>query len=233
MCWLQGEEQMPPIVQRCYQSVRRWVADYEIRLITNDNLTEYVTLPEHIIDKYRRGIISFPHFSDILRIALLGQQGGIWLDATVLLTAPLDKQITEQPIFYFQPSVLCKLPHAGSNWFLVGQKMHPIWLRLSKLLSAYWKKENKTVDYFLFHLFLYLLVTKNADAVEQIRCMPYIPNVDVHTLQFRLFEPFLPDEWQHITKRSTVHKLTWKFNHSKPLDKQGTYYDYILHHLHL
>lgn len=233
ICWLQGEEQMPTIVKRCYQSVRHWAADYEIRLITDENWKEYVTLPEHIITKYQRGIISFTHFSDILRLALLVQHGGIWMDATVLLTGAMDKQIITSPLFYFRQSVLSTMPHAGSSWFIVAQKHNPVLLRLTDLLSEYWKKENKMADYYLFHLFLYLLVTRNRQAKEQVKAMPYISNVDAHILQFSLFDTFSQDSWEHITHRSDIHKLTWKFNHFEPLDQQDTYYDYILHHLHL
>ena len=62
ICWLQGEEQMPEIVKKCYASVKTFAPDYTITLITNDNLFDYVTLPDHIVQKFRKGTFTFTHF---------------------------------------------------------------------------------------------------------------------------------------------------------------------------
>lgn len=233
VCWLQGMENAPEIVKKCVDSVKRNMPKYEVRVLTAENIFDYVSLPEYIVRKYKNGTITFTHFSDILRTALLVQHGGIWLDATVLLTAPLPKQMTDEPLFFLQKSKLQIIPHMGSSWMLVAHKGNPILQRLFDLLSAYWKHENKLRDYFLFHLFFYLVLTRNKQGREAQRRIPYIPNVDAHTLQFTLFEGYDERVWEQITSRSPIHKLTWKFNHNEPLDKKGTNYDYILHHLYI
>lgn len=233
ICWLQGEGQAPEIVKRCIASVRAKMPEYEVKVLTTENIFDFVSLPEHIVKKYQKGTISFTHFSDILRTALLVQHGGIWLDATVLLTGVISSKMTDAPLFFLQKSVLSSMPHAGSSWMLVAQKGNPILQRVLDLLSAYWKRENRLCDYFLFHLFLALVLTHNTQGKEALKAMTYVPNVDAHTLQFRLFENYTQSGWEQIIERSAVHKLTWKFNHNEPLEKKGTYYDYILHHMHL
>ena len=233
LCWLQGMEQAPDIVKQCVASVKHYMPEYRLQVLTAENIAQFVELPEHMWVKYKNGTITFTHFSDILRTALLVQHGGIWLDATVLLTAPLPKQMTDEPLFFLQKSKLQIIPHMGSSWMLVAHKGNPILQRLLDLLSAYWKHENKLRDYFLFHLFFYLVLTRNKQGREAQRRIPYIPNVDAHTLQFTLFEGYDERVWEQITSRSPIHKLTWKFNHNEPLDKKGTNYDYILHHLYI
>ena len=233
VCWLQGMENAPEIVKRCVDSVKRNMPKYEVRVLTAENMFEYVTLPEHIVRKYKNGTITFTHFSDILRTALLVQHGGIWLDATVLLTDALPTQMTDAPIFFLQKSKLQLIPHMGSNWFLVSYKGNPVMTRMLDLLCVYWQRENVVRDYYIYHLFLYLLLTRNAQGIEVQRVIPYVPNVDAHTLQFNLFEDYSETQWEHMIFRSPIHKLTWKFNHNEPLDKRGTNYDYILHHMHL
>lgn len=233
VCWLQGMENAPEIVKQCVASVKRYMPNYEVRVLTADNIFDFVTLPEHIVRKYKNGTITFTHFSDILRTALLVQQGGIWLDATVLLTESIPIEMTEAPLFFLQKSVLSSIPHAGSSWFIAAHKGNAVFQRVSDMLSAYWKHENILRDYYLFHCILYLILTRNAQAFASFKAMPYIPNVDAHTLQFYLFEDFNEAQWKHICSRSAIHKLTWKFNHNEPLEKSGTYYDYILHHMHL
>lgn len=233
VCWLQGMENAPEIVKKCVASVKQNMPRYEVRVLTAENIFEYVTLPEHIVQRYREGRIPFAHFSDILRVALLAEHGGVWLDATVLLTSSLPEQVSAEPFFMLQRSVLSSLPHAGSNWFLSARKGNPIMQRMVELLCAYWKHENGLRDYYIFHLFLYLLLTRNAEGQKMLKSMPYVQNVDAHVLQKCLFEAYDEKNWKTITSHSSIHKLTWKFKHNEPLNKKGTNYDHILHHLHL
>lgn len=233
LCWLQGMENAPEIVKKCVASVKRNMPNYEVRVLTAENIFEYVTLPEHIVQKYQKGKITFTHFSDILRTALLVQHGGIWLDATVLLTDELPTQMTDEPLFFLQKSKLQIIPHMGSSWFIVAKKGNAVLRRLLELLSEYWLHENKLRDYYLFHLFFYLVLMRNEEGVKIQKAIPYVPNVDAHTLQFTLFDDYDEQIWQQTVSRSPIHKLTWKFNHNEPLDKAGTNYDYILHHMNL
>ena len=229
ICWLQGLEQAPEIVQKCVASVRHHMPDYKVQILTSENIFDFVSLPEHIVRKYQKGTISFTHFSDILRTALLVQHGGIWLDATVLLTDSIPSQMTDAPLFFLQKSILSQMPHFGSNWFLVSYKGNAVMKRMFDLLCAYWANENKVCDYFIYHLFLYLLLTRNEQGVAAQKEIQYIPNVDAHTLQFSLFDEYDEHIWQQIISRSPIHKLTWKFKDTSLLKKQGTYYNHILH----
>lgn len=233
MCWLQGMENAPEIVKKCVESVKRNMPKYEVRVLTAENMFDYVTLPDHIVRKYQKGTITFTHFSDILRTALLVQHGGIWLDATVLLTDAIPAQMTDASLFLLQKSKLQIIPHMGSSWFIVAQKGNAVLRRMLELLSDYWEEENKLRDYYLFHLFFYLVLERNEVGRRARRSIPYVPNVDAHTLASMLFEDYDERVWQQTISRSQVHKLTWKFNHNEPLDKPGTFYDYILHHLHI
>ena len=233
VCWLQGLENAPEIVKQCIASVKRYMPQYEVRVLTADNIFDFVTLPEHIVRKYQNGTITFTHFSDILRTALLVQHGGIWMDATVLLTGTIPAEMTDSPLFFLQKSKVQTIPHAGSSWFIAAHKGNPVLQRALEILSAYWQRENKLRDYFLFHLVIYLILNKNEQGQRALSEIPYIPNVDAHTLQYSLFDDFNEAQWKQICTRSAIHKLTWKFNHGEPLDKENTYYDSILHHLHL
>lgn len=53
LCWLQGMEQAPDIVKQCVASVKRYMPNYEVRVLTADNIFDYVTLPEYIVRKYK------------------------------------------------------------------------------------------------------------------------------------------------------------------------------------
>ncbi|MBQ9339780.1 MAG: capsular polysaccharide synthesis protein [Paludibacteraceae bacterium] len=226
ICWLQGEDQMPDIVKKCYNSVKTFAPDYTVHLITNVNLFEYVSLPEHIVSKYRKGIISFTHFSDILRTCLLYEHGGLWLDSTVLLTGPLPTYVTSEPIFVYRPSWLQDTRSALSSWLIAAIPHHPLTAKPRQLLFEYWKRENKLRDYYLYHLLFRIATEKNSACRQAYMQMPYICNAAPHTMQYRIFEPYTDTLWQQITRQSSIHKLSWKFK-----DEQKNIPDTIYQHV--
>lgn len=81
-----GETAMPEIVKICYNSIVSNIHDRPVHLLTKDNIASHVTLPNYIYDRLNRGELSYTHFSDILRICLLFDKGGIWMDSTLLIT---------------------------------------------------------------------------------------------------------------------------------------------------
>ena len=45
--------------------------DKNIVILTNENINDYVQLPDYIVEKYDKGIIPKAHFSDAIRNELL------------------------------------------------------------------------------------------------------------------------------------------------------------------
>lgn len=229
ICWLQGEKNAPVIIRKCIDSVRKYAATYEVKIITETNMLDFVSLPEHIIRKYHDRRITFTHFSDILRAALLTQHGGIWMDATTFLTGPLPVEIMQSSFFVFHTSMLAtESPVLMSSWFIKSDKNNPVLLATLSLLYAYWQHHNHLKDYYLFHLCFSLAVSEHTQLRDLWRQTQYIPNVDAHTMQFRLFEPFSDTQWMAVTERSSIHKLTYKFNDSSLPARPDTFYRHII-----
>jgi hypothetical protein len=101
-CWLQGVDEAPLLVKRCYENIQKFCFDYKINFIDSKNFSQYTNIPDYIISKWNKGIISNTHFSDILRINLLAEQGGTWIDSTVLLTAKIPQDIENSSLFMFR-----------------------------------------------------------------------------------------------------------------------------------
>lgn len=53
VCWFQGMENVPALVQKYYQSLKENLTDLEIVLITSDNMLDYVQFPDYIIKSGR------------------------------------------------------------------------------------------------------------------------------------------------------------------------------------
>ena len=59
ICWWQGEESMPDIVKACYRSVLMHADRHPVRLITEHNYRDYVTIPTFILEKQQKREIIF------------------------------------------------------------------------------------------------------------------------------------------------------------------------------
>ena len=97
VCWFQGLDNAPALVKKCYESLKQNLTDREIILITSDNMCDYVKFPEFILEKWKAGQITHTHMTDLLRLELLIQYGGMWVDATVLCTSKRE----EIPDYFF------------------------------------------------------------------------------------------------------------------------------------
>ena len=72
LCWWQGLDHAPRIVQRCVESIREYAGDRRVIVITEDNYRDYVTFPDWMMRKYHEGTIARTHLSDLLRMAGCG-----------------------------------------------------------------------------------------------------------------------------------------------------------------
>lgn len=225
--WLQGMENAPEIVQKCYASMRKHITDRPIIVITEDNFRDYVTFPDYIMEKYEKGIISKVHFADLLRIELLANHGGTWLDGTVFCSGtPVQPYVLDAELFLFQmlkPGLNgnCR---ATSSWLMTAYSGNPIILLTRALLHEYWRTHNYAVEYFILHDFIQMAI----DAYPQVwnKVVPFSSSTP-HILLLRLFEPFDSEVWEGIKAQTSIHKLSYKFA-PEEAQRPGTYYDMIV-----
>ena len=86
VCWWQGLERAPELVKVCVDSIKRNAGNHRVIILTDDNYKQYVDIPKWVEEKRNKGIISRTHYSDILRLSLLAQHGGMWIDSTFFCT---------------------------------------------------------------------------------------------------------------------------------------------------
>lgn len=227
VCWLQGMEQAPPLVQRCYRSLQENLPDREVILLTQDNYRQYVTFPAHIEEKLQSGIITRTHFSDLLRLELLIHHGGTWIDATVFCSGGnIPSYMLDSELFLFQDLKPGADGHATliSSWFMTACTNHPILLLTRQLLYTYWEKNKKMVDYFLIHDFFQLAIEAYPQLWEQV--IPF-SNSTPHILLLRLFAPYDPVIWDATLAQTPFHKLSYKFDPTD-FEKDGTFYQKLM-----
>ena len=227
-CWLQGIDNAPPISKRCLESLRKHYPDYAINLVSFQNINKFVRFPRHIVEKFNAGNISPTHFSDLLRLELLINYGGIWLDSCVFVTGR-EPYYLHYPLFIFQGIWKNQPAHLGSSWFIVSERENPIMRTTRDLLYKFWEEHNSISGpfYFLVHLMFKLAAEKYPEVWEKV---PRFSNVPPHILQFEFFNKFSCERFEQIKNMSHFHKLTWKYPPEKlaPENIKGTFAEYIL-----
>ena len=84
--WATGYDKAPELVKICVNNAKKLYGhEYNINLITDENIKDYVTLDEKIWTYYKNGKITVQTFSDIVRFNLLYKYGGCWFDSTLLM----------------------------------------------------------------------------------------------------------------------------------------------------
>lgn len=209
--WLQGEEYLPLVPKLCLQSIRKHANGHEVIVLTADNYKEYVSIPDILIEMYRSGRLKAAHFADILRVNLLAQQGGLWLDATMLVTQDLPQEIFEMPFF----SV--KIENQGyfvsqCRWavFCLGAaKGNPLFVQLASLFEQYLTTTDLFVDYFMFDNFIDMLYRRYPIIREQIDVLP-LNNPRVHDMAPLLCSHVSDKELEEMTRHTYLFKLNYK-----------------------
>ena len=235
-CWWQGVGQMPEIVKMCHERLKAIIPQdkAELHLITLDNYLQYVDLPEHIIDKFNRKIITMTTMSDILRFRLLEKYGGYWLDATVFFT----KNIPEE---YFQGQFYCQRMACDvakvereackGNWCgfsMAGPAHSPVFRFMNDAFDKWWAHYDTIIEYVLID---YMLMTGFKFVPQIHEIIDSVPdnNTDIFIFYKKLNEPYTKELYEELTKNNVMHKLTYKMDlYKQTKDGQDTLYGYLL-----
>ena len=226
VCWMQGVEKSPRIVKLCYESLKKNIVDRDIVLITENNYKNYISFPDYIQNKIDKGIITGAHMSDLLRLELLDNYGGTWIDATVYCSGNnIPEYMLESDLFLFQNLKPGKDGNASviSNWFITSKPHHKFIYMVKELLYEYWKDNNELVDYYIFHSFFQMIIDNYPEEWDKV--IPF-SNSTSHILLLRLFDSYDDKVWNATINQVPFHKLTYKFDETE-IKKPNTFYKKI------
>lgn len=230
ICWWQGKDAMPDIAKACFNSVLMHAGRHPVILITEKNYQEYVTPPSFILEKQRKGEIDLTHFSDILRMLLLQQYGGIWMDSTVLIPAKdLNEFILPAAKFWscHHLPIYHNISRGGwTSFFLACGKGNPLPAFIADMHLSYWKTHKKLIDYLLLD---YTFAIGRAHIPAIHRMIEEVPITVMGPLGKCLNEEFTEERWNEFCTEYDFHKLTYKIP-LKPYTPEGkkTFYGHII-----
>ena len=229
VCWWQGEEQMPELVKVCYSSIKRHACNHPVILITSSNQDEYLNIPEMICQKYREGKISPTHFSDIARMYLLKEYGGIWIDITNFLTQDIDCFVDTKRRYWTCRHITTYNNVSRGLWtsfFSASGKSHLIPSYIYDSLIHWWSHNDGIIDYLLMD-FIFKIGYDNI--FELKKEIDDIPLSTIGTLRKVLCSKFDEKTWDFYCQQAGFHKLSYKkYNEKLTKHNEKTHYAYLI-----
>jgi hypothetical protein len=141
LLWLQGWDKAPWLQQQVRKSWEKHNPGWEVRCIDEKNCPVKV-------DAYWAAAKS-----DVIRLRLLHELGGVWADSTMLCLEPLDNwykdSVRPNGFWMYHGGEECKWP---ASWFMMSKPGAYIITEWRKACDAYWAEWNtlKKMDYGYF-----------------------------------------------------------------------------------
>lgn len=219
--WGQGYENVPEMVRICLDSVDHYKGNFQLIRLTDDNISEYLDIPTEIYQK--RKCYLRAHFADFLRLALLVTYGGIWLDATILLTGPLSEQYFDYGFFMFQRDdnetnkKYWKNAYIGYwgwnpkykvrslNSVIFAHKNNQVMHILCNILYTTWMKGYTFPHYYFFQILFneFMLSHPELNCAIKSDCLPHYAMTTISEDHPRM-------SFEDALKLSTMHKMNYK-----------------------
>lgn len=179
-CWFQGRTHAPHLVERCLDSWERCNPGWELRCLDATTIEKYIPIGQYV--DLERQAITAAALSDIVRILLLHEYGGVWVDATLYCNRPLDDWlpgVMDEGFFAFSsPGPDRPL----SSWFLSAEPhtyLISVWC--AKAID-YWSDRSGADEYFWFHYAFRELIAVDRAAAAAWQRVPRVSADGPHAL---------------------------------------------------
>lgn len=201
--WYQGFDNVPDVVKKCVESIQIHSCGYKLVLLDKNNYSEYVNIPEIILKKVEDKIITLTHFSDILRLALLSQYGGVWVDSTNYIVSDVFKKF-DNMIFNSN-----RINNQGWCGFFMGGQPNKLFCFAYEMLIDYNIKEDGLINYFLIDYVL-MIANKYVKDCDKIIEMSNINESNIFLLEQKFNDEYNEREYIKLINSSAFFKLSYK-----------------------
>ncbi len=226
--WFQGFDQAPDIVKKCVESWKYYNPDWNILLLDNANLCNYINLEDHDHIDITKKNINYTALSDIVRISLLNIYGGLWVDATTFCNKPLNDWLIKyanKGFFAFNKPGPDRLL---STWFIYSEKGHYIVNSWFNSIIVYYKTHHNPHTYFWVHYLFGDLYNCDDTFMNVWNTVPKLSanGYGPHYLQEKgMFKKLTSNIKKDIDDKITpLYKLTYKCKFPDYCETLNTYY---------
>jgi len=144
MYWHSGWGNAPLLALKCKDSWIHYNPNWEIRLLDNKDLEKFLPKGLPQMDPCKT--------SEVLRVNLLKEFGGVWADASAWCNKPLDDWLPDcvkNGFFAFAYPAKTRLI---AEWFLASTTNNYMIRTFANKVNEYWQVHNKAHKYFWFSL---------------------------------------------------------------------------------
>ncbi len=210
--WAQGEDNMPELVRACYKNLCKKNGD-RVKLLTMKNVRDYVDIPQYVFRKNSRGIISYTHFSDILRVSLLARYGGIWIDSTCWLSQEIPMDIKSMPFWSCKTDNVVLPLWSNSRWcgwsIATNKKNQLLFRFIEESLLLHAKVTSCWIDY-IFLDYLFYFAYYEFDECKMIMNDLKQNNLKRNDLWILMNNSYDENKYLEIKKDTWIFKLSYK-----------------------
>ncbi|WP_332445869.1 capsular polysaccharide synthesis protein [Sphaerochaeta sp.] len=210
--WWQGNQKDIPLVHACISSIEEYKGDdTTLVVLTKENLHQYCTIPPMFYEKLENGNITLTHFSDIVRVSVLAEQGGVWLDATIFALGDFS-YIFSNEFWTIRKQVETHAFIPMGRWSIYAMAAvprHPIFMLMKLLFTQYWATHTTMLDYFLVDYcldFLYEQIPSVKTCLDDVS----LSNPKVLDLQKVMCSEYSDVLITELLEKTQLFKLSWK-----------------------
>jgi hypothetical protein len=215
--WWDGEENAPPCVKLALQSQKKYLngPEYAYHLLTKENYAQYAAIDPAALSRYEKGEMSLTHLSDVLRCELLRRQGGLWIDATVYMTGPLNRAALAGDFYTVRKTTYPESRRAlipAGRWacyLLRCRPGDPLAAFLTEAYEIWWKRYGDVPDYYLLDELIDAAYRQLPRVKREIDAVP-VNNERIFDLYDMRNEAYLPEKTEAVLRANSLHKLSWK-----------------------
>lgn len=218
--WHQGWDNAPFPLKYCTESVQHYAPDWKIVDLDCKSVKDYIDIPKEL----ERADFPLATLSDLIRIKLLDQYGGVWIDSTVFLNRNLTEFL--QPL---QGDFFCfwrwKEKRTMSSWFLAAKKGSYIARKTADrfaqtITSAefleqnciYFNKWRGSPNYFIFHRIFNSLSETDNSFGEIVKAMPFeYSKIVMHCFHHGWNKP-IPHEYETLIRSDAAPMIKLSYS---------------------
>lgn len=233
MLWWQGVDSMPEMIKLCYQSIcRSFEGVAEVVLLTEENIDDYVSLPQYIEEKREKGSITLTHYSDIVRFHLLNKFGGIWIDATYYAAGAVDQKIFEHGLY----TIVNPHPKKENNDY-IWYDWAGNWIKLpansvlgrfvEESFLHYWKTHDCLMEYYFIDHLMRIAYDEISGVKEAVLACG-LNNTATHKLLPIINDRVDEQAFNNLIGNTNFFKLTTKIDYNQTVGNEDTLYGWLI-----
>lgn len=177
--WWQGLDNAPQIVHNNIARLYSIFGRTSVIVITQKNFRKYTNIQSFLYNKLLDKKISYALWSDIVRYNLLFNNGGLWIDSTVIVSSNVKERLRKLKRNDFIS--LCNKKedyryisnNKWSGWFIGGKRNYELFRFIVSFFNVYFRNHYEQIDYFLVEDAVYFFYIRNHSFRQVINKQTY------------------------------------------------------------